>query len=202
MAEFLSIRRAAGTPLEVPGRALQHLPLRVDAAIQETEARWCGDFTATSHGFGHVKILPGPPPPGTFGLRGDTVHVIVVCDGFHRGMLADQGLRLVMVAGPRGLGTLAPSDVQPSMLAHAELDVVLRPAYTWKHPVTSGRGAELQVAAVHLLASELEALAADHSGLEIYFSIHSGRGVTYINLDGVPGHNFQIDGTWLHPAPT
>jgi len=192
MPEFLSIRRASGDEPAIPGRCLQPLPLQIGAVSARDLASWCGDFNVSGFGYGHLKILRRPPPPGSFGLRGDTVHAILVCDGFHRAVLSDPSLRIFAVTGPKGLSEMKSADVRGDVLAHAELDLIARPAYAWKHPTVAGRAPELQVAAVHLLAHDLSAISCGSGGLEVYFIIQSGRGTAYINLDGAPGNNFTI----------
>ncbi|MBN2359783.1 MAG: hypothetical protein JXR83_10040 [Deltaproteobacteria bacterium] len=192
MPELFSIRRAGSEGPAVPGRSLQPLPLQLGAVGARDLASWCGDFNVSGYGYGHLKILRRPPPPGSFGLRGDTVHVILVCDGFHRAVLSDPELRIFFVAGPQGLSEMKSADVRGDVLAHAEMDLITRPGYTWKHASVAGRAPELQIAAAHLLARELSDVARGTGGMEAYFIILSDRGTDYINLDGAPGNNFTI----------
>lgn len=193
MTEPLSLRRATGADMETPGRPLTRQPAALSAVITSDPADWAGDFHIDGYGFGHLKVRRQAPPAGCFGLRGDSLHLMLVCDGFHRGILADPGLRLLMVAGPKGLGASNGKAKKAMELAHAEMDIVTRPAFSWKHRAVTGRAPELQIAFVHLLTSELKQLAQDSGGIEVYFIIGATRGRAYINLDGTPGSNFQIE---------
>lgn len=192
LSEPFTIRCAAGAGGDWPGRSLPRLPLLLSAVMSRDDAQWCGDFTVAGYGFGHLKLLRRAAPPGSFGLRGATVHLLLVCDGFHRGVLADPRLRLTAVIGPRGLGELSPGPATEAILGHGELDVVTRPPFSWKFPLTNGRAPELQLGVLHLLSHELALLAGESGGLELYFVIEGDRGRSYINLDGTPGSNFAI----------
>lgn len=191
MSELIAVRGPRGEVIDAPGTPLAALPVTLSALDDRDLGVWCGDFNVAGHGFGHLKVLRCPPPLGSFGLRGDTVHVMLVCDGFHRGLCSDPELRLVMVLGPLGLDAPGGEALRQRM-THAEMTVVTRAAFQWRFQVCAGKAPELQLAAVNLIAADLCTIAGETNGIEVFFRLTSPRGQGYINRDGVPGRNFVI----------
>lgn len=198
MTELTHLRRHASEDSSLPGQALEPLPVSGRACEALDDATWVGDFSTPGFGFGHIKALRQPAPDGGLGLGGDSLHIIAVCDGFHRGSLADPDLHLWMIVGPQHW-TQSAENAAVRQLGHIEADILLRAATNWKHEWGSGRSPELQLGAVHLSCQTLEKLSAEQSALAFYFELRSGKGSAYINLDGVPEKNFILQQHFFAP---
>lgn len=186
MSEPIQIRIAAPPSVTMPDPRLEVLPVRLSALWANRGAVWCGDFTVPHYGFGHIKLLTEPAPPGSFGIQQRSHHLLVNCDGFNRSILANPDLSVYAVIGPN---SGVPDHASWS---NAPMTVITRPAFSWQHLAGSGRTAALQIALMHVGDSEMVRLAAGATEILVYFMMVVEGNVVYINLDGVPGQNFTI----------
>ena len=191
MSELVHIRRDCAHGADFPGHELQRLAVNEASLTWLDEATWLGDFSTPGYGFGHVKVLRRPDPPGSLKLGGDSLYILAVCDGFHRGMLAKPDLHMWIFAAAQDWKE-DPPEATASQRGYGEVDFLLRRENSWQHEWSNGRNPDLQIAAVHLHCTEIASIANNDDEIAFYFGLQNDQQRAYINLDGVPEKNFSL----------
>jgi hypothetical protein len=162
---------------------------------------WKGDFNIP--GLGAGNICTGRSTNSYWGDLGDprnrqvdAYKFLVNCDLMDKGFV-EQGIQsATLMIGPRGFGKEAGSEL--GEVVAVPLDIAAQDGYTaYQRGGGSTWVPERKYLAAAVDVGDLKKLAGDSGGLSFYVRLETNYGTRYVNRDGKPYNNFDIDAAEL-----